>query len=593
MERVFRWKKTIPAFLTAVCLTAGIAGAFTVTAWALPASGTAIIDSIRVRESAVTGDAVDSLSAGQEVEIEDETAGSDGMTWYQISYEVNGVERTGWVRSDLLETSDDEAETSAAEDTESGEDSDISYVPVSSIPDDVIPDGFEETTITYGGGEISALYSESRDLYLVYAVNAGDDTDAGLFICDVQSEVLTAFVQFELQDGSVILLDIPDDERELVSDRFTLTECIFENGGIPAYQLSGPDELVADDASIVDYYYVYGVNEIGETGWYVYHAQEGSIQKNVWNMQYSLVTAEDAETADADGDEESVFALDSVTRMAVGILAVICLLLILLAVIFSVRYRRLRNILEEETAGDPEKQPVSEPKKRRSSAEKQQDEAEPSQKEKKSGKDVQRSASGERAKPREDESGSTGRTSKKPAEETASEKPVRKSEPLDLRMPSDDVDVMDLDSMEDEDYEALLNKYLDENFSDEDEKSDSLDYDLTDPEMPDIPSGETDGSDVLRREAAGDDVPSGEKEDRDVPQHEAAGEGIPSGEKADGEAPFCKPGDENAAVTERDSEDPIGEDYDMPDFIRTGADKEKSDDMDLDLPMFNRPNRRK
>ncbi|MCD8157272.1 MAG: SH3 domain-containing protein [Clostridiales bacterium] len=350
------WRKKTATLGIAAALAAGCAaGGLSTTAWATSAS--CVADNIVVRESAVNGAQVGGLSQGQEVTIVDETTGSDGNTWYQITYEVNGSERTGWVRGDLItgETaSADSEETADADDTE----------------------------------------------------GTADETVSGE----------TASLVFTTQSGTVTLTIIPDEELALVSDRYTETALEFAEGTINALQLLEPDELVADDAAIVDFYYVYGQNEIGETGWYVYNIEDGSLQKNLLNMSYSIPIVEET-------DADAELSLDSTVRMIGSALAVICLLLLVLVIIFSVRYRRLRRLYEEETDGEW----------------------------------VMRDAQG------------TGQTDT--AAEPEAKKKKRRGEPIVEEAPVQEesaeseikgVSVLNLDLMEGEDYEALLNQYLDE-----------------------------------------------------------------------------------------------------------------------------------
>lgn len=275
MRSISKWKKTVLLSCTAGLLTfAGIADQNAVTAWAAPSSGVCITDNVVVRETAVNGSQVGGLSEGQEVSIQDEIQGEDGKTWYEITYELNGSERTGWVRSDLIDTA----------------------------------------------GDTTAEPDEDQD---------------------------NPSIQLETGTGYVTLTNIPEEESAKLSDRFVQSVCEFEEGSIMAYQLSTADELVAEDASLVDFYYVYGTNELGVSGWYVYDANEGTIQRNLSNMQYKI-PAEPKENADS----ETGFEMDSITRMLTGVLAVVCLLLLALTIIFSIRYRRLRRLLEEETEDD-------------------------------------------------------------------------------------------------------------------------------------------------------------------------------------------------------------------------------------------------
>ncbi|MCC8017365.1 MAG: SH3 domain-containing protein, partial [Lachnospiraceae bacterium] len=349
------WRKMTAALGIAAALAAGCAaGGLSTTAWATTAS--CVADNIVVRESAVDGAQVDGLSQGQEVTIVDETTGSDGRTWYQITYEVDGTERTGWVRGDLIT-----GETASADS--------------------------EETT-------------DAEE-------DAADDTEG---TADETVSEEAASLVFTTQSGTVTLTMIPDEELALVSDRFAATTLDFAEGTINALQLLEPDELVADDAAIVDFYYVYGQNEIGETGWYVYNIEDGSLQKNLLNMTYSIPVEEET-------DEDTELTLDSTVRMIGSALAVICLLLLVLVIIMSVRYRRLKILYDAET--DAEWLVLNKP-----------ESEEPEVKKKK-----------HRGEPVVEEV---------PVQEESAESEIK------------GVSVLNLDLMEDEDYEALLNQYLDE-----------------------------------------------------------------------------------------------------------------------------------
>lgn len=281
MKKLSRWEKTGAGVRTAGVTAIAAALMFGVqTAWGAPSSGSAVSDNIVVRQEAVTGAQVGSLYADQEVTITGETEGSDGKVWYQITFEGNGEEKTGWVRSDLIEAGETETPGEETED-----------------------------------GQTSAPAAEEND---------------------------AAGVRVETGAGYVDLVDVPEEEASLVSSRFTAAVCELEDGSVQGYQLAEPDEMVAADADLTAFYYLYGTNEIGEQGWYIYDAEEGSIQKCLDNMHYAVPEETDAE-------QSQDFDAGSLNRMLFGGLCLICLLLLVLTIVFSVRYRRLRKLLEKET----------------------------------------------------------------------------------------------------------------------------------------------------------------------------------------------------------------------------------------------------
>lgn len=273
------------AVLLAFALTVNTSA---VTVMAAPTAAESVSDNIVVRDSPVSGAQVGSLTDAQAVTITDSTTGDDGKTWYKITFEQNGTKTTGWVRGDLVE----EVEGTGSETEKT------------------------EETGTSGEGQTGETTVE---------VKAGTQT--------------------------VTLSDIPSDVSAAVSDRFTAATCDVDGAAIAAYQISAADDTVAADASLVDFYYVYGTDELGVSGWYIYDAANETLQRSTVNMQYSAAETEPADTSQTsadDADQANASGLDSMAKMVTGILAVVCLLLLILTIIFSTRYRRLRNYLEED-----------------------------------------------------------------------------------------------------------------------------------------------------------------------------------------------------------------------------------------------------
>lgn len=88
-------------------------------------SGTVSSSSINVRKGPATTDAVvTSVKQGTVVQIQGQTTGADGKTWYQVAFNSNGSDVTGFVREDLLDTTTavaaSEGDGSGEEGTEEG-----------------------------------------------------------------------------------------------------------------------------------------------------------------------------------------------------------------------------------------------------------------------------------------------------------------------------------------------------------------------------------------------------------------------------------------------------------------------------------------
>ncbi len=376
-NRHFFKKAVIILSTAAVFMGTGIFGT-AVTAWADPSDGTITAEGINVRASAVDGETTDTLAAGKEVTVLDSTTGSDGMEWYQIEYTSSGQTFSGWVRSDLVDVEDadteaeeaeEDAEQAAEEAEQAAEDAEaaeqeateaedeakteeetsssttdtqaITLVVSDSIPVDIIPDGFKQTTVDYEGREVPALEMENAEVYLLYMEDTSHQTDGRLVVYDLAKSELIPYISFPTDDGFILLLNIPDAELSSVSDRFAKTVCEFDTGTMDALQMTQKDSVISESANLTDFYYMYGVNRDGSYGWYVYNAPEGTIEESVLSMHYNL------NGTSVDEEEQSTgFSLDSLSMIVIVGIIVIFLLLLILVIIFGVRYRQLAKAMD-------------------------------------------------------------------------------------------------------------------------------------------------------------------------------------------------------------------------------------------------------
>lgn len=367
MIRTTSVKKKLAGSCLALCLTGALAWNVTsVPAWAAPSSGTAINDNTVVRE-AIKGAAAGSLTAGQEVTIHGEEKSDDGYTWYEVSFDWNGQETDGWVRSDLIsaggadaaatdntaDNHDDQAVTTDLSDQTVTPDSfsinGASYQVADNFPTDQIPKGFSATTISYAGKDVPAAQMENgAQVVLLYLENMSDSQQKGVFVYDAERGEAIPFVSIAQQDSFVVVTNVPKDVAAQVSRRFQAGQCTFSNGSIMAYQTSDTDDTVSADVSASEFYYVYGSSSNGQSGWYVYDSVNQTLQRSMTNMQYDGSAAQDTV-----GDKTaSGFDKDSMTRMITAGVGIVALLLLILLIVMSARYRRLRKYLDNEVGMD-------------------------------------------------------------------------------------------------------------------------------------------------------------------------------------------------------------------------------------------------
>ena len=161
-------------------------------------TGTITTDGSRVRATAdAEGQKVCSLPLDTIVDITDETQ-SGGKTWYQISFTLDGAQKTGWIRSDLLsvtETEDPQEEQPAAEESEpeegAGGEAGIAAIGAYTIQEPEAEyegaDSLEKTTVSVGEQSYTAYQSAlSEELYLVWA--AKEDGSKGWYWYDPSEE---------------------------------------------------------------------------------------------------------------------------------------------------------------------------------------------------------------------------------------------------------------------------------------------------------------------------------------------------------------------------------------------------------------------
>lgn len=78
-------------------------------------TGTVISERINVRrEASASSDAIGALARDARIYVTGSVTGSDGNRWYQVRYTTGGVEKNGYVRSDLLRVSDSASNTAAS-----------------------------------------------------------------------------------------------------------------------------------------------------------------------------------------------------------------------------------------------------------------------------------------------------------------------------------------------------------------------------------------------------------------------------------------------------------------------------------------------
>ncbi|WP_028242645.1 hypothetical protein [Pseudobutyrivibrio ruminis] len=158
----------------------------------------------------------------------------------------------------------------------------VSYVVSERYSDSEIPSGFSKTTITIGSSTYSELTNGS--ITLVYLKSADNTAGSGAFyLYNADAGTVSPFLMLGSAKNYVII-STPDAP---ISSSFTETSLEVTGGTAIAYTLDG-----------AEFFYVYGVNQDGAAGWYLYDKTYGTISR----VDESALSA----SADAGNDEDIV-----------------------------------------------------------------------------------------------------------------------------------------------------------------------------------------------------------------------------------------------------------------------------------------------
>ena len=144
-------------------------------------TGTVLSDNVNIRtEANANSERVCKVAKDTQLAIVDQTTGSDGQVWYSVTFTHEGAEKSGWIRSDMVNVTEtvDPAEGSSEGELGGGTVSASAY----SIQEPVEPypasAALSKTALPVGEQSfttwvVDAGITGGRELYLVWAVDAG------------------------------------------------------------------------------------------------------------------------------------------------------------------------------------------------------------------------------------------------------------------------------------------------------------------------------------------------------------------------------------------------------------------------------------
>lgn len=200
----------------------------------------------------------------------------------------------------------------------------VAYVVSERFSDSEMPAGFSKTTITIG----SSTYSEPTNgsLTLLYLKPADNTSGSGVFyLYNAEAGTVSPFLMLGTADSYVIISDAGD----APSSAFTATSLEVNGGAATAYTIDG-----------AEFFYVYGSNQDGATGWFVYD----STYKTVSRVDESALTAgtttettETVEETDTTTDNNLYVEKLNLYRKIIMGLIVLCVVLLFIIINKAIR----------------------------------------------------------------------------------------------------------------------------------------------------------------------------------------------------------------------------------------------------------------
>lgn len=202
----------------------------------------------------------------------------------------------------------------------------VSYVVSERYSDSEMPSGFSKTTVKIG----SSTYSEPTNgsITLLYLKPADNIAGSGVFyLYNAEAGTVSDFLLLSGSDDFVII----SSSDSAPSSAFQATTLEVTGGTASAYTLDG------------SFYYVYGTNKSGDSGWFVYDSANGTVSRLDESLLSATTTASSSEVDDetaTSNDNVDVYVkkLDIYRKVIMGLI-VLCVVLVFIIINSLVRSR--------------------------------------------------------------------------------------------------------------------------------------------------------------------------------------------------------------------------------------------------------------
>ena len=261
----------------------------------------------------------------------------------------NGVTTTYVVNVTRKAAGDDEKQQDSEKDEQPDGDLSQQYYeingqklyPAASIPEDVVPQDFEQGTMKLWDKDYPYLYNDNigSQICLLYLVDENKENGALYMVMDSAPYEAYPYVSFSSEFGYIVV--VPDADETTLPAGYKAGTLNIEGKGSVGACYYGEDKNVC---------LVYAVNNEGNYGWYLYDTNERTYMRYLGNSE---ADREEIQVPDTEAQSGDIQKLESQNRMIFwAFLIVVLFLLVVIVILVLSRRNRLEHQEGEEDFDD-------------------------------------------------------------------------------------------------------------------------------------------------------------------------------------------------------------------------------------------------
>ena len=203
------------------------------------------------------------------------------------------------------------------------------YKIVSANDEHPLPDGYTPTEYDYNGTKVSAGVGIDTGVTIVYLESTDGKGESGYYVYDSVRKTFSQFVEVSQPQFTYCILAIDEAYMEL-PEGYDVGRTVINGKEVDA---------LLDRTG--NYALFYGVSSTGETGWFRYNVNDGTIQGYAgYNMADEQVINTNTKTADSD---KAFNTVSSYIFVILAVLAVVIIALIVVVIALSIKLSKSKK----------------------------------------------------------------------------------------------------------------------------------------------------------------------------------------------------------------------------------------------------------